>query len=211
MSGQGRDENGLNATDRGFGKALADALEQYEADPASIIVTSHEVVYQPGSGVTVERVEVPTAADATSLPFGDIFGDLVMRDAKPPRAFDVTEEQRAELTRLYAEMADLTLTDCKARCKTHFSCCSPEYCEMALERAQQFGEPLEPTGDPRLPCMGQSGCVAAPHLRPLCTLHHCDINALGIHKTDPGWTDRYFRLRAKIEDAEARRMGLDLG
>lgn len=76
------------------------------------------------------------------------------------------------------------------------------YCDMAIEIAASRGEPLTPTGHPTLPLMGTSGCVAAPHLRPLCTLHTCAIGSIGFKRGDPGWTRRYFALREKIEEME---------
>jgi hypothetical protein len=54
-----------------------------------------------------------------------------------------------------------------------------------------------------IPFMGPTGCVVAPHLRPICTVHTCDINGMGF-KRGPGsgpWTKRYFELREQIEDA----------
>lgn len=69
---------------------------------------------------------------------------------------------------------------------------------------------LQETGHPRLPFMGSDGCIVAPHLRPICTVHTCDINSLGFKKGDPDWTKRYFALRAKLERREAKiSIGLD--
>lgn len=115
--------------------------------------------------------------------------------------FAEAQPLRAQLVTLYAEMAEMTLADCKVRCRRIAACCSPEYCQMALKEAERWHEPLEPTGN-QMPLLGPTGCVAAPHLRPLCSLHHCDINSLGFHKTDREWTKRYFALRAKIDDIE---------
>ncbi len=85
-------------------------------------------------------------------------------------------------------------------------CCSPEYCEMAIQWAEEIhGVKLDRTGHPTLPLMAVEpgkGCTAAPHLRPICTMHACCINSLGFHPDDPKWTDRYFRLRAQIERLE---------
>ena len=115
--------------------------------------------------------------------------------------FAQSQPLRAKLIALYAEMAEMTLADCKKHC-TRFSCCSPEYCQMALERAVEWHTPLEPTGNPEMLLLGPTGCVAAPHLRPLCSLHHCDISSLGFHRTDREWTKRYFVLREKIDRIE---------
>ena len=101
-------------------------------------------------------------------------------------------------------MADLTAPQCAGigpgSCKLPHSCCSPEYCEMAIERAATLGEVLEvQRHDPRLPLMGPGGCVAAPHLRPLCTLHVCSINSLGFNPLDEEWTRKYSALRDKLK------------
>jgi hypothetical protein len=109
-----------------------------------------------------------------------------------------------ELKHLYKEMAELTQPECANNCRCPMTCCSPEYCDMALERARQLGEVLEPTGHHRLPLMGPTGCVAAPHLRPNCTLHTCAVNNLGFKPGDPVWTKRYFKLRDAIEQGETR-------
>jgi hypothetical protein len=58
------------------------------------------------------------------------------------------------------------------------------------------------TNHPKLPFMGDSGCVVPAHLRPLCTLHVCSINNIGIKATDMEWTNKYFELRDQINDLE---------
>lgn len=109
-------------------------------------------------------------------------------------------KKREELVSLYKEMYELTVTEC-ASCRVPHSCCSPEYCDMAADIAhEQWDVDLEPlrTGHPMLPFMGKSGCVVAPHLRPLCTLHTCDMNGLGYKRDNPEWTARYDALRNRI-------------
>ena len=106
-----------------------------------------------------------------------------------------------ELEQLYKEMAELTLPKCK-ECRVPLSCCSPEYCEMAIERAKKQGVLLERTDHPKLPLMGPDGCTAAPHHRPLCTLHVCSINSIGCDPKDPAWTRKYFDLRDQLEVKE---------
>lgn len=52
---------------------------------------------------------------------------------------------------------------------------------------------------------GPDGCTAAPHLRPICTMHTCDVNSMGFKvrpAPDPEWTKEYFKLRGQIEDLE---------
>ena len=74
------------------------------------------------------------------------------------------------------------------------------YCEMALEYAKEVGEELQQSSyDPQLPLMGPRGCIAPPHLRPICTVHVCCINGLGFNPESQEWTKEYFKLRAKLE------------
>lgn len=107
---------------------------------------------------------------------------------------------------LYQAMYMLTEPECRTSCLCPQSCCSPEYCMMAIEWAKNYwGETLTPTGHPRLPLMGPAGCIAAPHLRPLCTVHTCDVGNLGqkIHPTpDREWDKRYWKLRNEIDQLE---------
>lgn len=101
------------------------------------------------------------------------------------------------LVQLFGKMADLTKPKC-AECKLHYSCCSSEYCEIAIDLAENDGVTLTPTNHPKLKMMGISGCIASPHYRPLCTLHICSINSLGYDK-DEKFNEEYFNLREKIE------------
>ena len=108
-----------------------------------------------------------------------------------------------ELIELYAEMYRLTEPECACSCKIPRSCCSSEYCFSAISWAKdQWGVDLQPTGHDTLPLMGPDGCVADPHLRPQCTLHTCDISSLGFKRNDLAWTDRYYKLRDKINEME---------
>jgi hypothetical protein len=113
----------------------------------------------------------------------------------------MTEKEQL-LVKLYQEMADMTQPECAA-CPVPLSCCGPEYCNLAAKYAlKDWGVVLQPTGHPRLPFMGPNGCTVAPHLRPLCAVHTCQINALAFKPGDQEWTDRYFRLRNQIEVIE---------
>lgn len=108
---------------------------------------------------------------------------------------------------LYQKMYELTEPEC-AKCRTPYSCCSAEYCHMAMERAAEFGVTLEPTGHDTLPLMGEKGCIAEPYLRPLCTLHTCDMSALGFKKGDEDdgmWGTEYHNLRNQIDVLEFER------
>ncbi len=109
-----------------------------------------------------------------------------------------------ELKILYQQMSELTQPHCATLCRAPQSCCSPEYCEMAMENAANEGVVLTSTNHPNLPLMGEKGCVCPPHLRPNCTLHVCAINGMGVYVKDMRWTRQYFKLRNKIEKAELR-------
>ena len=60
--------------------------------------------------------------------------------------------------------------------------------------------------------MGESGCTAAPHLRPLCTVHTCDIMGFGFKRAPDdtpaaaeearAWTKKYFELRNAISEQD---------
>jgi hypothetical protein len=106
-----------------------------------------------------------------------------------------------QLKLLYEQMAEHTQPEC-AKCRVPFSCCSPEYCDMATATAERHGVKLRPTGHPTLLYMGPSGCTVEPYLRPLCTVHTCAINSFGFKPNDTKWTKKYFRLRDRIEELE---------
>lgn len=107
------------------------------------------------------------------------------------------------LDELYRQMADLTLPECRDTCRIPFYCCSPHACQVTRSWAKEkYGIELEETDHPILPFMGERGCTVAPYLRPLCTVHTCDINSFGYKPGDDQWTDRYFALRDKIADLE---------
>lgn len=113
------------------------------------------------------------------------------------------QQKLEQLKVLYDEMSQHTHPEC-GKCRLPFSCCSAEYCEIAIELAAEQKVVLERTDHPTLPLMGPHGCTAPPHLRPICTVHTCDINNLGFKRDDPGgkWTKRYFELRDRINDLE---------
>ena len=108
---------------------------------------------------------------------------------------------KANQIQLWQEMADLTMSKCREKCNRLGSCCSPEYCDMARDMAKEKGVELKTTDNPNLPFLGQDGkCTVPPHLRPLCTLHQCDINGWGFCPEDPKWTKKYFQLRNKLRE-----------
>lgn len=109
---------------------------------------------------------------------------------------------------LYEEMASLTKPECE-KCRLPYQCCSPDYCQFTIAYAKEsWRVTLQTTDHPTLPLMGEKGCTVAPHLRPLCTVHTCQIAALGCKPGDAKWTNRYFKLRDQISKLEDKRLPL---
>lgn len=120
----------------------------------------------------------------------------------------LTEEEKLQLIKDYAEIAALTKPKCE-KCRIPLSCCDSLYCGITEQWAKQMWDvTLERTDNKRLPFMGHDGCVVAPHLRPVCSIHTCNIANVGCEPKDPEWTETYFSLRTRIEEAEAKR-GVD--
>lgn len=112
----------------------------------------------------------------------------------------MSDDRRELLKALYLELYKLTQPVCQTKCNLPQSCCSPEYCEFAIDWAKtRWGTVLERTAHARLPLMGPSGCTATPHLRPMCTAHVCELT---LYKQGPGYMDTYFALRSKIDELE---------
>ena len=101
---------------------------------------------------------------------------------------------------IFNELAKLTYDRCKSTCKIMGSCCSNEYCRIAEEYAKSKRVKLIPTGNGIKYLNDKGICVVPPHLRPFCTLHHCEIGAVGHFKGNKRLTDRYFRLRESIKE-----------
>ena len=124
----------------------------------------------------------------------------------------------AKLIKLYAEMSALTAPECASVCRCPHSCCSEEHCEETILWAKKrWGVDLNPkrtagqdTRGRPLPLLGPTGCVADPHLRPICTVHTCEINGIGCKRGDPAWTAKYFKLRDKLERLETSTLLEDL-
>lgn len=116
-------------------------------------------------------------------------------------------DKRAALIADYKALADLTAPLCGKDCNLPHSCCSPEYCQMAIDLAARFWDmTLTPTTHPRLPMMGPAGCIAPPHVRPLCTRHLCSVNAFGVDP-DPAVTETYFDIIGRIDGLEWEVLG----
>ncbi len=104
------------------------------------------------------------------------------------------------MKQLYQELYELTQPVCQSKCMLPQSCCSPEYCEYAIAWARDhWGTLLSHTAHEKLPLMGPQGCVAAPHLRPMCTAHVCEMT---LYKQGQAYWDRYWRLRRLIDELE---------
>ena len=85
----------------------------------------------------------------------------------------------------FRKLADLTAPKC-AGCRSPFKCCSAANCEEARRFAEEvFGVKLEAVQS-KIPFLGESGCVVAPHLRPLCTVHVCEN-----HLNNPVFAEAY--------------------
>jgi hypothetical protein len=115
--------------------------------------------------------------------------------------------RKRRLVVLYQNVADLTKDQCRisgSTCKAEVPCCRAVHCEEAIRYAAAYWNvTLVPTGHDSLPLMGGTGCVAAPHLRPICSIHHCEISSVGVFVAAPPYvTDRYFELRDQIEDLD---------
>ena len=102
-------------------------------------------------------------------------------------------------------MYDHTKGEC-VKCTVPYSCCHEANCNFVIEYAtKEYGVTLVPTKHPTLPLMGSNGCIAEPHLRPLCTVHVCSISGIGNKHNDDEWVKKYAQLRAKLERIEYRR------
>ena len=115
----------------------------------------------------------------------------------------MTDDKRQLLIALYASLAAHTEPECATACRRPLSCCEAMYCELAVDFAQRYWRvDLQPGWHPALPLMGTDGCTAAPHLRPICTAHTCDVCEHGAKPGDEAWTKRYRELRDAIEELE---------
>lgn len=112
---------------------------------------------------------------------------------------------RARLIGLYAQLAAHTEGECSGRCARPRSCCAEQYCLIAIDFARTHWQvELPSTWHPALPLMGDDGCTAAAHLRPICTAHTCEMCAHGEKRGDAIWTARYRDIMQAIGEIEAR-------
>jgi len=102
------------------------------------------------------------------------------------------------IKKLSIAIHEYTLPKC-ASCKIPYICCSKGYCETAQEYAsREYGVDISSlrTNHPKLPFMGEKGCVVPHHLKPICTIHLCEDK----------WDERYARLRNVYSYLLLRRM-----
>ena len=69
---------------------------------------------------------------------------------------------------------------------------------MTAAYAAELGVMLNRTDHPRLPFLGENGCVVPPHLRPICTVHVCEKHLWN----DTEFADKYWELRKALCIAE---------
>lgn len=116
------------------------------------------------------------------------------------------------LIQLYADMAELTIGACE-RCRAsnwENTCCSEDYCQLAIDTAKSvWGEDISHMLlDNGMFLDPQKGCLISPHFRPLCTIHHCEIESMGFFKDNLKLTEDYFKLRDQIDEQEWERIEL---
>ncbi len=114
-------------------------------------------------------------------------------------------EPRRRLIELYAALSALTEPECSSRCARPRTCCEAQYCAFAIEHARTHWQvELQSTWHGALPLMGDDGCTVAPHFRPICTAHTCEMCEHGVKRSDPVWTARYHEIMAAISAIEAK-------
>lgn len=115
-----------------------------------------------------------------------------------------------KLVQIYQKMADLTAPECagvgKGSCRVPHSCCDEMACIITKEFALTQGVVLQeyPPNHKGAFYLGENGCTVAPHLRPICTVHTCQIGSLGFKPGDPKWTKKYFKIRDTIDALESK-------
>lgn len=120
-------------------------------------------------------------------------------------------EINARLIILCQEISDLTRIPCSGKgpnpCHVPQSCCDSSVCELVIEQAKWDWETTLPrTEHPQYPLMAPDGhCTAPPHMRPLCAVHCCVIQAWGGDPRDPQWTKSYWKLRNEIDSLLSQR------
>ena len=121
---------------------------------------------------------------------------------------------RRKLVRVYAEMASHTKDKCGADCgeERPSRCCDRIFClEVSKFARQNWGVNLRFTRNKSAPLLGSTGCTAAPHLRPWCTIYVCRRRKFGKCIRDPKWDAKYHRLHSPILTLENELIQLKAG
>lgn len=123
-------------------------------------------------------------------------------------------EINARLVVLYQKISEHTQVPCsgqgKTPCRVPHSCCDASVCLLVKEQAKwDWNVDLPLTAHPKYPLMAPDGsCTAPPHMRPLCAVHCCCIQAWGTNPQDKVWSKRYWQLRNEIEGLEGQKLTL---
>ncbi len=71
---------------------------------------------------------------------------------------------------------------------------------MAIQIAKdEWGVDIQDTGNTKLPLIGPEGCIAPPHVRPLCAAHVCEGTLM---RQSLEFQDEYFKIRDRISALE---------
>jgi len=115
----------------------------------------------------------------------------------------LTPTQKMELIPLYAELAKVTRDEC-AECPG--LCCHWYYCYLATRyAAEEWDIYIEVAPHPSGRSLAETGpCPIPPHLRPICTLHHCSL------KWEGGMAPWRIRYDTLIQRIAAVQLGPDV-
>jgi hypothetical protein len=100
-----------------------------------------------------------------------------------------------DLIEAFADLAEHTRPACGS-CRAPFVCCTGDQCEATRETARDlFGVDL-PTGTGKIPFLAESGCTLDPYLRPICSVHVCEMHLIA----DTPYSRTYALLRERAEE-----------
>ncbi len=124
-----------------------------------------------------------------------------IKEAFPRESTASTDDLVHQLAEKYQEIAALTFEHCQQTCSRLGWCCERDYCLAAIGYARDhFEVDLAITTNAKIPLLGPDGkCTAPPHMRPMCSVHSCDINSIGVFRGDRPRTSAYFKLREEID------------
>ncbi len=117
------------------------------------------------------------------------------------------ESKQLEMIQLYQRMYEITVVKCKRCSKGAGTCCNVYACKLVEKFAKaEYGVTLMRTGHPTLLFMGSEGCIVAPHMRPVCTVHTCKTVQYGCDFEDKPWTADFYDLKKQIALLECDRI-----